>query len=59
MSEAAAKKKIDEVIGYIKKGQERLQSGKLIPTQTTQPTSPSISGANSYFNQYQNQPPAR
>jgi hypothetical protein len=59
MSEDAAKKKIDEVIGYIKKGQERLQSGKLIPTQTTQPTSPSISGANSYFNQYQNQPPAR
>jgi len=59
MSEEAAKKKIDEVIGYITKGQERLQSGKLIPIQTTQPTSPSISGANSYFNQYQNQPPAR
>jgi hypothetical protein len=56
MSEYAAKKKIDEVIGYIKKGQQRIQSGNLIETKENK--SPSIGGANSYFNQFK-QPPAR
>jgi hypothetical protein len=58
MSEAAAKKKIDEVIGYIKKGQERLQSGKLI-SQPTPETKPEISEINSYYDQIKNQTPAR
>lgn len=56
MSEAAAKKKIEEVVKYIKKGQERIQSGKLIETKENK--GPSISGANSYFNQF-NPPPVR
>lgn len=56
MSEEAAKNKIDEVIRYIKKGQERIQSGNLIETKANK--GPSISGANSYFNQF-NPPPAR
>jgi hypothetical protein len=56
MSEKAAKKKIDEVIGYIQKGQSRIQSGNLIETKENK--GPSIGGANSYFNQF-NQPPAR
>jgi hypothetical protein len=55
MSEDAAKKKITEVIGYIQKGQQRIQSGNLIETKENK--GPSISGANSYFNQYK--PPAR
>ena len=56
MSEEAAKNKIDEVIRYIKKGQERIQTGNLIETKENK--GPSIGGANSYFNQF-NQPPAR
>jgi len=56
MSEKAAKKKIDEVIGYIQKGQSRIQTGNLIETKENK--GPSIGGANSYFNQF-NQPPAR
>ena len=56
MSEEAAKNKIDEVIRYIKKGQERIQTGNLIETKANK--GPSISGANSYFNQF-NPPPAR
>jgi hypothetical protein len=55
MSEDAARKKITEVIGYIQKGQQRIQSGNLIETKENK--GPSISGANSYFNQYK--PPAR
>ena len=56
MSEEAAKNKIDEVIRYIKKGQERIQTGNLIETKENK--GPSIGGANSYFNQF-NPPPAR
>ena len=56
MSEEAAKNKIDEVIRYIKKGQERIQTGNLIETKENK--GPSIGGANSYFNQF-NQSPAR
>lgn len=56
MSEDAALKRIDEVIKYIQTGEERLKTGKLIETKANK--GPSISGANSYFNQY-NQPPAR
>jgi hypothetical protein len=56
MSEEAAKNKIDEVIRYIKKGQERIQTGNLIETKANK--GPSISGANAYFNQF-NPPPAR
>jgi hypothetical protein len=55
MSEAAALKRIDEVVKYIKEGEKRIQSGNLIETKENK--GPSISGANSYFNQYK--PPAR
>jgi hypothetical protein len=55
MSEAAALKRIDEVVKYIKEGEKRIQSGNLIETKENK--GPSISDANSYFNQYK--PPAR
>jgi hypothetical protein len=55
MSEAAALARIDEVVKYIKEGEKRIQTGKLIETKENK--GPSISGANSYFNQYK--PPAR
>jgi hypothetical protein len=55
MSESAALARIDEVVKYIKEGEKRIQSGNLIETKENK--GPSISGANSYFNQYK--PPAR
>ena len=58
MSEDAALKRIDEVIKYIQKGQERLQSGKLI-SQPTPENKPEISEINSYYDQIKNQTPAR
>jgi hypothetical protein len=55
MSEAAALARIDEVVKYLQEGEKRIQTGKLIETKENK--GPSISGANSYFNQYK--PPAR
>jgi hypothetical protein len=55
MSESAALARINEVVKYIKEGEKRIQTGKLIETKENK--GPSISGANSYFNQYK--PPAR
>lgn len=49
MSEKAAKKRIDEVVGYIKTGEERLKTGKLIETKKDQGTP--FSEANLYFKQ--------
>ena len=49
MSQKAAKKRIDEVIGYIKTGEERLKTGKLIETKKDQGTP--FSEANLYFKQ--------
>lgn len=51
MSEEAAKTKIDEVIRYIKKGQERIQTGNLIETKDNK--GPSFKEINDYYRNLQ------
>ena len=56
MSEKAAKAKIDEVIQYIQKGQERITGNKLVNPDGTPQTDAdkAASEANSYFNRRRN-----
>lgn len=53
MSEKAAREKINEVIGYIKKGQARLQTGKLVEPEKMDQNP--VGGANSFFKKFQSQ----
>lgn len=51
MSETAARKKIQEVVGYIKKGQARLKAGELVEPEKIEQTP--VGGANSFFKKFQ------